>query len=190
MTLRLFLCFGLFLASPPALGESELRERASEEGLSWPPPEIRVEIDKSDRTLDLYSGKHLLKRYPVSLGFSPVGDKAVEGDGRTPTGEFRVVTRNPNSSFYRFMGISYPTSEDAQRGLRERLISPAQAQQIREADSSRRQPPWNTALGGAIGIHGSGSRGDWTLGCIALTNAHMKEIWDIGRLGMTVKIQE
>jgi len=167
-----------------------LRTKSAAAGLSWPPPKVRVEIDKSDRILQVFSGETLLKIYPIALGFSPTGDKAVEGDGRTPVGDFHIVTRNKNSSFYRFLGISYPNTEDAQRGISNKLITSRQAEQIQTADRRKKRPLWNTALGGAIGIHGMGSQGDWTLGCIALENGHMKEIWEIGRLGMHVQIRE
>ena len=173
-----------------ATEEISLRTKSNTAGLSWPPPKVRVEIDKSERTLQVFSGETLLKTYPVALGFSPEGDKAVEGDGKTPVGEFHIVTRNKNSSYYRFLGISYPNTEDAKRGISDKLITKRQAEQIQTADRRKKRPLWNTALGGAIGIHGMGSQGDWTLGCIALENDHMKEIWEIGRLGMRVQIRE
>jgi murein L,D-transpeptidase YafK len=191
MPFRSLICLLLFaLPKASATEDPSLRTAVSAAGLNWPPPALYVEIDKSDRRLDLYSGSTLLKRYSVALGFTAQGDKAVEGDGKTPVGEFHVVTRNPNSAYYRFLGLSYPTTEDARRGLRDGLINRSQARRIREADVAKRQPPWNTALGGAIGIHGAGATGDWTLGCIALESRHMKEIWEISRMGMRVRIQE
>jgi murein L,D-transpeptidase YafK len=154
------------------------------------PGTLRIEIDKSDRKMEVFSGANLLHTFPISLGFSPEGDKSIEGDGRTPVGEFHIVTRNPNSAYYRFLGLSYPTSEDASRGLKRGLITKGQAQSIREADQATRQPPWSTNLGGAIGIHGRGAKGDWTLGCIALEDKDMKTLWKLGRLGLRVLIQE
>jgi murein L,D-transpeptidase YafK len=151
---------------------------------------IRIEIDKSDRQMRVFRGSTQIHRFPVALGFSAEGDKSIEGDGRTPTGSFHIVTRNPQSAYYRFLGLSYPTSEDAARGLKQGLIGPGQAQAIQEAEKDERQPPWNTPLGGAIGIHGRGALGDWTLGCIAVEDTHMKILWDLGRLGLQVNIQE
>jgi murein L,D-transpeptidase YafK len=189
MTIFFLFCWltnGLTLAQEP----TSLRAQVEKSNLSWPPPGLRIEIDKSDRRMRLFSEQTLLRIYPVALGFSPEGDKAVEGDGRTPLGLFRIVTRNPTSAYYKFMGLSYPTSEDASRGLKQGLITHAQAQAIREAEHAGRQPPWNTNLGGAIGLHGRGAKGDWTLGCVALEDAHMQELWEIGQLGLEVRIQE
>ena len=42
--------------------------------------------------------------------------------------------------------------------------------------SGRQKPPWDTALSGAIGLHGGGIEGDWTLGCIAFTNTDIEEL--------------
>ncbi len=45
------------------------------------------------------------------------------------------------------------------------------------------QPPWDTPLGGEIGLHGGGAGTDWTLGCIALDNEAIEDLWDTLRLG-------
>jgi hypothetical protein len=46
--------------------------------------DIVIVVHKASRTLDLYRGRHLLRRYSVALGPHPVGRKEREGDGRTP----------------------------------------------------------------------------------------------------------
>ena len=58
----------------------------------------------------------------------------------------------------------------------------------REAEAAGRAPPWNTPLGGAIGIHGGGGSSDWTLGCVAVENAEIEELWDVVRLGTNVRV--
>jgi L,D-peptidoglycan transpeptidase YkuD (ErfK/YbiS/YcfS/YnhG family) len=49
---------------------------------------------------------------------------------------------------------------------------------IIEAINNDRLPPQNTALGGEIYIHGGGIDGNWTRGCIALTNEEMETLFD------------
>ncbi|GAH31968.1 unnamed protein product [marine sediment metagenome] len=71
---------------------------------------------------------------------------------------------------------------------RMRLISEAEYRQITEAVENRRRPPWNTRLGGEIGIHGSGADTDWTRGCIALSNNDVEELYMLVDLGTPVKI--
>jgi murein L,D-transpeptidase YafK len=166
-----------------------LEERVAALGLRYPPPGVRIELDKSDRRLEIYSHDTLLKTYRSGLG-DPAGDKVRQGDLKTPTGTFRVVTRNPRSRFHLFLGLSYPTTEDADRGLRDGLITAEQARKIREADAAGRVPPWNTSLGGMIGIHGEGGGYDWTLGCIAVDNDEMDELWAVVKHGTQVDIRE
>src|SRR5436190_14137228 len=84
---------------------------------------IRIEINKGDRTLKVFNGQALVKTLKVALGFSPVGDKESEGDGKTPEGRFYIFTKNPESKFHLSLGISYPSIDDAERGLRAKLIS-------------------------------------------------------------------
>jgi len=167
-----------------------LEEEALEKGVPWPPPEIHLLVDKSDRRLRVYSGETELKSYRVALGGSPEGDKVRQGDQRTPVGRFTVVTRNDRSHYHLFLGLSYPDAEDAERGLRDGLIGTAQAASIQEAAAAGTKPPWNTALGGAIGIHGNGSSWDWTLGCIAVEDHEIEEIWAVTPHGTPVEIRE
>jgi murein L,D-transpeptidase YafK len=117
-----------------------------------------------------------------------VDDKKREGDGSTPEGDFYVFVKNPRSAYYLSLGISYPNIEDADRGLRHHLISKVQHRKIVDAIRSRKAPPQYTALGGLIYIHGNGSQSDWTLGCVALENEHMKELYDAVEVGTPVKI--
>ncbi len=112
-----------------------------------------------------------------------------EGDGRTPEGTYYVCVKNPKSRFHLSLGISYPTPADAARGLRDRLITPAQHDAIVAAHRKRTTPPWNTALGGEIFIHGCGSSSDWTLGCVALDDDAMTELFDLVPIGTKIEIR-
>jgi murein L,D-transpeptidase YafK len=125
----------------------------------------------------------------VGLGFNPVGDKEREGDGRTPEGNFYIFVKNAKSSYYLSLGISYPNVEDARRGLRDPLISKDQHDEIVRAIRNVKKPPQETPLGGLIYIHGNCAQTDWTLGCVALENENMKELFDLAFVGMPVTIK-
>ena len=132
-----------------------------------------IEIAKSDRRMTGYRDGVALRSYDIALGFSPVGDKTRLGDGRTPEGRFRIDRRNPNSKFHLSLGLDYPHPED-----------------IEHAASYGFSP------GGDIFIHGQPTwfpgtlmRGDWTEGCIAVTDADMREIWRVTDLGTEVVIR-
>lgn len=148
----------------------------------------RIVVHKTERRLELFSDQHLVKTYRVGLGFSPVRDKEIEGDGATPEGEFYVFVKNIKSAFYLSLGLSYPNAEDAERGLREKLITKAQYSAIISAINRRVAPPQDTKLGGLIYIHGNGSSSDWTRGCVALENSDMKELYDTVEVGTPVRI--
>ncbi len=150
----------------------------------------RIEIKKSERRLQLFDGEVLIKTYKMVIGFSPHGDKRTEGDGKTPTGKFYVFTKNPKSKFYLSMGLNYPNSEAAERGLREKIISNDEYDAILEAIAHKKMPPQKTALGGEIYIHGGGVRDDWTKGCIALRDEEMREIYEAIPVGAEVLISE
>ena len=123
-----------------------------------------VLVEKAARRLTLLRQGRVLATYPISLGFTPVGHKQSEGDGRTPEGRYRVEWKNPNSVAHLSLKVSYPDAVDE------------------AAAASRGEPP-----GGDIMIHGImngyGWLGplhrlaDWTAGCVAVSNAEMKAIY-------------
>ena len=131
----------------------------------------RIDVHKSERRLELYRGSKLVRQYAIGLGSAPVGHKFKEGDGKTPVGRYVIDRRNPRSQFYLSLGISYPSERD--RRVAALLgVDP----------------------GGDIFIHGQpskmskGSKGDWTAGCIAVSNANMYEIYRLVRVGTPIHI--
>jgi murein L,D-transpeptidase YafK len=139
---------------------------------SYDGPEVtRILVYKENRRMYLMHHETALKVYEIDLGFQPVGPKAVEGDGRTPEGDFYIDRRNPNSDFHLSLGISYPQPHHraAARELGERP-------------------------GGDIFIHGGPRRGidrngpDWTAGCIAVTNREIEDIYAMVRVGTPISI--
>lgn len=149
----------------------------------------RIVVYKKARKLELYSDKTLVRTYRVGLGFNPVADKTREGDGATPEGDFYVFVKNNKSAYYLSLGVSYPNVEDAERGLRDGLITKAQYQTIVDAQRRKVGPPQYTKLGGLIYIHGNGASSDWTWGCVALENEDMKELFDSVTVGTPVSIK-
>ncbi len=134
----------------------------------------KIVIDKSDRLMQVYADGRAVKTYAVALGFAPDGDKARQGDGRTPEGTFRVDRRNGQSRYHLSLGLDYPQPEDRAR-----------------ADAGGYDP------GGDIFIHGqprgiaAGMKlaGDWTAGCIAVSNAEIEELFAHVALGTLVEIR-
>ena len=148
----------------------------------------RLVLAKKDRKLEVFDGETLIKTFKISLGFTPVGDKVQEGDGKTPEGEFYIYTKNPKSQFYLSLGVSYPGIEDAERGLRDGLISRDEHDEIIAAIGQRRMPPQKTGLGGEIFLHGGGTGRDWTYGCAALADEDIRELFNAIPIGTTITI--
>jgi len=129
-------------------------------------------LEKKARRLTLFHEGSPLKSYRVALGANPTDHKQQQGDERTPEGVYFIDFKNPNSAFHRSLKISYPNRRDRARA--------AQA---------------GVDPGGLIMIHGLGDRptylqesGNWTDGCIAVTNREIEEIWDAVELDTPIMI--
>ncbi|MGY6409714.1 MAG: L,D-transpeptidase family protein [Alkalilacustris sp.] len=139
--------------------------------LTYDGPEVtRILVWKEARVMQLRHHDVVLMQVPINLGFDPVGHKQRRGDGRTPEGHYIIDRRNPNSAFHLSLGISYPDVND-------KLVA-------KEAGDDP---------GGDIFIHGTGPRfrnatGDWTAGCIAVTDEQMEKIFAMVRVGTPISI--
>ena len=157
--------------------------------LNLPLVDPSIVVSKSRRRLMLYSSDKLVRVYRIGLGTDSVNDKLIEGDRRTPEGEFYIFTKNDQSSFFLSLGLSYPNIEDAERGLSEALITQEQHDQIVDAINRKVMPPQKTALGGEVYIHGNGSQSDWTWGCVALDDKDIRELFDAVTVNTKVMIE-
>lgn len=131
-------------------------------------------VDKSERTLTVFAGGRAMKTYQdLQFGGAPQGHKQFEGDERTPEGRYSIDTRNPASAFHLSLRISYPNAADRAY-----------------AEARGRSP------GGEIFLHGQPNwlpagrlPGDWTDGCIALSNAEIEELWRMVPDGTSIEIR-
>lgn len=166
---------------------------------SWSVAERQVEplvlhVWKAQREMWLVEGGQIQRKFDVALGNQPTTSKVHRGDGRTPEGRYFICAKKPQSRFRRFLGISYPNVHDADRAYAERLISADEWADILFATLRGTAPPWSTALGGWVGIHGYGDREEidfnWTEGCIAISNADIDYLYDRVSIGTPVIISD
>lgn len=149
----------------------------------------RIEINKSQRNLIVFDGETEVRRFGIGLGLNPQGAKEVQGDGKTPEGIYKIVTKSTESKFYKNLGINYPNQEDADRALEKGRITKTQYWRITVAHDLNKLPPSNTKLGGQIFIHGQGRfSGDWTEGCISLRDEDLDELYRIIPIGTPLQI--
>jgi murein L,D-transpeptidase YafK len=139
-------------------------------------PADLVVVEKADRRLTLYRAGEVVNSYRIALGFNPIGDKEHQGDGRTPEGRYVIDAKNPQSRFHLSLRVSYPNPSD-RKDATEKGVDP----------------------GGDIYIHGMPeswgwtsafhTMHDWTLGCIAVTNEEIEEIWQLVPVGTPIEIK-
>lgn len=132
-----------------------------------------IKVYKKKRIMEVYNRKALIKTYQISLGQKPIGHKQFEGDNKTPEGVYFIDGKNPNSSYHKNLGISYPNKKDKAFAKRKRK-----------------------SAGGLIKIHGlpngKGKIGklhlanDWTAGCIAVTDQEIDEIYAATKIGVKI----
>lgn len=162
---------------------------------------VRIEIDKSERTLYVMLGDMIIDKYQISLGRGGLGDKLIRGDNVTPLGEYKITRFNPSSKYNYFMGINYPNEEDADKGFLKGIIGVKDYVRIKRSIRENKNPPQNTRLGGYIGIHGPKpglnsalraiqSTMNWTQGCIALPYLNLMDLKRYCTIGTKVIIRE
>ena len=136
----------------------------------------RIVVEKSARKLSVFRDGKNVKTYRIALGRNPVGPKQEEGDMKTPEGSYKIDSRNPQSSFHLALHISYPSEDDNNRAALR-----------------------GVSAGSDIMIHGiQNGRGwigafhrwkDWTLGCVAVTDEEIEELWRVTADGTTIEIR-
>lgn len=131
-------------------------------------------VDKSERLMVGYAGGQPVKVWRgLQFGDQPAGHKQFQGDERTPEGRYVIEGRNPVSAYHLSLKVSYPAPADS-----------AFAAQ------------YGRSPGGDIFLHGQPNglqsgriAGDWTDGCIALSNAEIEELWQIVPDGTVIEIR-
>lgn len=148
----------------------------------------KIEVKKGEQTVETL--EH------VAIGRGGAGLKTHRGDNITPQGEYHIGWVGDKSMFKRFLGLTYPSVQDAENAFEKGIIDERQYQRIVRAQELGQIPPQDTPLGGQIGIHGLGSGDariheafDWTHGCIALTNSQIDHLSQLVDTGTLVKIK-
>jgi murein L,D-transpeptidase YafK len=136
----------------------------------------KVLVVKSKREMYLIKKGKIIGTYNIALGDHPEGHKGMEGDERTPEGNYILDWRNSKSVCYRSIHISYPNKGDSE-SAKKSGVAPGDSIMIHGLH------PSNQYLGD---LHTST---DWTNGCIAVTNEEMNEIWPCVGYGTPIVIK-
>lgn len=140
----------------------------------------RIVVSKAQKRLIVLSGNSIIRSIPVVFGFNfSGGKKQFEGDGKTPEGIYFIDSKNNKSKYHLALHTSYPNAQD-----------------IAYADK------FNKTAGSDIMIHGFPTQDKdllavaqekhstgfhWTEGCVAMTNAEIREVFDLTKTGTLVE---
>jgi murein L,D-transpeptidase YafK len=133
-------------------------------------------ILKKDHVLELLRDGRVIRTYKVALGRGGLAPKGREGDARTPGGHYIIDSRNADSHYHKALHVSYPNAEDRKRAAKFG-VSPGGAIMIHGL------PNGMSYVGAAHRLY------DWTLGCIAVTDDEIDEIWNLVPVGTPVEIR-
>jgi murein L,D-transpeptidase YafK len=135
-----------------------------------------IVVIKDERRVDLYGAGRLVRSYEADLGPNIAIDKTRAGDKSTPEGRYKITQKKGAgaSRYHKALLLDYPNEEDLQhfRELKKKGLISSSA-----------------GPGSLIEIHGGGGRGgDWTLGCVALTNHDIDDLFARVGVGTPVTI--
>ena len=142
---------------------------------------VSVLIEKSKHRLTIYYDQKPIKSYAVVFGSSPIGDKRREGDRKTPEGLLKIKDKYPHPDWSKFLWLDYPNAQSDCKHTRAKQTGDI---------------PWNSTIGGDVGIHGVpklgewliDDRNNWTWGCPSLKTKDVYELYDVVDIGTIVEI--
>lgn len=138
--------------------------------LDYHPDDVGIAVSKKRYLMGFMIKDSIVKTYPVVFGGNPIDDKRMQGDKCTPEGWFGIRAKYPHKKWNKFIWIDYPNAESWSK---------------HNASKRSGQIPDSATIGGEIGIHGVPPGKDWwidekmnwTLGCIAMKNKHIDEVF-------------
>jgi murein L,D-transpeptidase YafK len=127
--------------------------------------------------MELLAGGKVIRTYKVALGSGGLAPKEREGDGRTPEGHYTIDQKNSACHYHKALHISYPNAADQKRAAKLG-VSPGGSVMIHGL------PNGKGYIGAAHRLY------DWTLGCIAVTDEEIDEVFALVPVGTPVEIRQ
>ncbi|RYD71155.1 MAG: murein L,D-transpeptidase [Sphingobacteriales bacterium] len=170
---------GLFLLAFRTVEERIVKKRIFR---AEPTGTVYLVVDKSDYELKVYDDEGWYATYPVVFGNKNLADKMMEGDRKTPEGNFRIISKRKHEKWHKMLMLDYP-NKDSWVKFNERKAKGVISK--------------GSKIGGGIAIHGTRPNDNivvddftnWTNGCIALKNNDLDELETFLPVGTQVSIQ-
>ncbi len=174
LSIHWLLLVGIMFQSPLALCYQNATPSASSKSSKQAQIDT-ILVEKHKRIMTVLHKDKAIKTYKIALGFSPEGHKVKEGDGKTPEGTYFIVGKNTQSQFHLSLKLSYPSIEQ-KKTAKTKGVNPGGNIMIHGlAPHLEKKGKWHTMR-------------DWTLGCIAVTNDEIEEIFRVAEIGTKVVI--
>ncbi len=140
-------------------------------------------VDKSDYELRVYDAEGWYATYPVVFGSKDQNDKLMEGDKKTPEGNFKILIKKINPKWGPQFTLDYPTVETIKKFNERR---------------AKGLIPMSATVGSGIAIHATRPGEEWTVdyfqnwtdGCISLKYSEAKDLYSYIPNGTPVTIQK
>jgi murein L,D-transpeptidase YafK len=138
-------------------------------------------ISKKSYELKVYDDKGWFATYPCVFGSNDLRDKFMEGDKRTPEGNFKIAVKKNDAKWKYELLLDYPNYESIEK-FRQRI--------------ARGEIPRNAKIGGGIAIHATRPQEEWTVdyyqnwtdGCVSLKYSEAKDLYSYIPVGTPVTI--
>lgn len=181
-----FVLFSIaFLAFAPGkrIKEKDFPRGKKIAGLSPNDNPYYIIISKKSYELRVYDDKGWYATYPCVFGSSDFRDKYMEGDKRTPEGNFKIILKRNDSKWKYELLLNYP-DEESYKKFDER--------------KAEGLIPRNARIGGGIAIHATRPQEEWTVdyyqnwtdGCISLKYHEAADLYSYIPVGTPVTIEK
>jgi len=182
MTPRKLILSSLFLLALFSFRDAHHRSSSKRFFHHFVDGDVYIVVVKSNYELQVYDKDGWYATYPAVFGSKSLDDKMIQGDRKTPEGEYHIVSKRPHEKWDKIMDLDYPNPQDIAK------FNERKAQGL---------IPKNAKLGDGIAIHGTWPHDDnavdnyqmWTNGCVSLKNEDMEEVYKIAPVGTKVIIQ-
>lgn len=140
-------------------------------------------VDKSDYELKVYDNEGWLATYPVVFGSNDLRDKFMEGDKRTPEGQFKVLLKKIHPKWGPELLLDFPNPETMKKFQQRK---------------GQGLVPKTAKPGSGIAIHATRPEEEWTVdyyqnwtdGCVSLKYTEAKDLYSYIPPGTPVTIQK
>lgn len=142
-----------------------------------------IVISKKNYELKVYDNEGWYATYPCVFGSNDLRDKAMEGDKRTPEGNFKILMKKSNAKWAFELLLDYPNAQDIEKFKQRK---------------ARGELPRNAKIGGGIAIHATRPQEEWTVdyyqnwtdGCVSLKYSEAKDLFSYIPVGTPVTIEK